>query len=40
MNPGVRQTGFIETTTMLRLQRVNTLCDVGNGAGGERMVPI
>ncbi|MGB0674514.1 MAG: hypothetical protein ACPGSQ_10470 [Candidatus Puniceispirillaceae bacterium] len=24
MNPGVRQTGFIETTTMLRLQRVGT----------------
>ena len=35
MNPGVRQTGFIETTTMLRLQRVSTFCDVGNGAGGE-----
>ena len=26
---------FIETTTMLRLQRVSTFCDVGNGAGGE-----
>jgi len=24
MNRGVRQTGFIETTTMLRLQRVGT----------------
>ena len=26
---------FIETTTMLRLQRVNTWCDGKNGAGGE-----
>ena len=35
MNPGVRQTGFIETTTMLRLQRVGTTYDGENGAGGE-----
>ena len=27
---------FIETTTIIRLQRVTTLCDGGgNGAGGE-----
>ena len=40
INPGVRQTGFIETTTMLRLQRISTFCDVENGTGGERIFPI